>query len=646
MFCHLLFPDSNPSPPHPRGWPLSWVKQVVTFPEEKMLALRGIDATLYIRFLRGCCTSCQTHRSVHDSAHLLKGWFALLHTFTTFPVLFPIHVILSEKDSPASMTRASVSSLTDSPKGRSLLWVHLIIIFWISITWMMTLLWIAQGLMRMRAANLLATTENRSNQPKIQYRHPYPQYPFQPAVDPMMRVDDQNKGIRYRTVVVANIPRHLRDEQQLKEYFEYYLARKFDKPITGINTSTQPGFINRYLTYLWNPLRRIPPHKSAHPNPLTNSPANGHTAESSEENEWTAIVEQVTVVRRMSQFANLLERREEVLRVLETAHVRLACRVITAVATCIKDRSGAVLTKSRRVHQRALTSIKFWENEIDIENNAGGETRMDLLIRTICPFVKELSQVRNLPLFPRTLLSQKPRSADGEQAMEKDGQDGSYPYKTIWDALLSFPRSVLDPYQPLIHLNSWFRGKTVPTIDYYTAKLRFLTHLITEARSLPSNGYDPVSTAFVTFKTPKDARRACKHLAVHPDNPLACVVSMAPPYKDIYWARIMKLPYNLRVRTHLPFHLSFRPTRELTPKSSSSRAGLLVSVSGIAFWLVILFDFIVIFLRAFTVFWVFPVSLCVGLVSIQNISAFWPSLVRLRSQYFYVFLIPYRRKAT
>ena len=53
-------PRSDPSPPHPRGWPLGWVKQVLTFPEEKMLALRGIDATLYVRFLRGCCMSCST----------------------------------------------------------------------------------------------------------------------------------------------------------------------------------------------------------------------------------------------------------------------------------------------------------------------------------------------------------------------------------------------------------------------------------------------------------------------------------------------------------------------------------------------------------------------------------------------------------
>ena len=46
----------HPSPPSPAGRPLSWVKQAIAFPEDKLNELRGIDATLYIRFLRGCCT--------------------------------------------------------------------------------------------------------------------------------------------------------------------------------------------------------------------------------------------------------------------------------------------------------------------------------------------------------------------------------------------------------------------------------------------------------------------------------------------------------------------------------------------------------------------------------------------------------------
>lgn len=510
------------------------------------------------------------------------GWFALLHTFTTFPILFPIHVVFSKGDSEASMTRASISSLTDTAKGRSLLWIHLIIIFWVSITWIITLLWLALGVMRMRAATLLVAAENHPNRPKTQYRHPHPQYFFQPDVDPMMRIDDQYKAVRYRTVVVANIPGHMRDEQQLKEYFEYYLARKIAKPTMGITTSTQPGFINRYLSYFWNRLKKAPPSGGAHADLMANSSEDGHTAESSGENNRTAIVERVTVVRRMSQLATLLERREEVLRVLETAHIRLACKVITAVAACMKDRPGAVLTKGRHVHRHTsvplLGTIKFWKNEVDVENDAErgeqeGENRMDLLIRTIGPFVKEFScQGKTLPPLPRMSLYKKTQSTDNGQATEK-GQNGLYQsnddqgserYKTIWDALLSLPRSVLDPYQPLIHLNSLFRGKTVPTIDYYTAKLRVVTSLITEARSLPLSGYDPVSTAFVTFETPKDARRACKYLAVHPDNPLVCTVSMAPLYEDVDWARIMKLPYNLEVRILLLFRPEFTVAHLLT----------------------------------------------------------------------------------
>ncbi|EDQ98331.1 uncharacterized protein LACBIDRAFT_303938 [Laccaria bicolor S238N-H82] len=38
-----------PSPPTPKGWPLSWVKQAIQFPEDKLNQLRGLDTTLYIQ---------------------------------------------------------------------------------------------------------------------------------------------------------------------------------------------------------------------------------------------------------------------------------------------------------------------------------------------------------------------------------------------------------------------------------------------------------------------------------------------------------------------------------------------------------------------------------------------------------------------
>jgi hypothetical protein len=57
LYAHSYTIDRNPSPPTPRGWPLSWVKQVLQFDEGRLNELRGVDAAFYVRFMRGCCTS-------------------------------------------------------------------------------------------------------------------------------------------------------------------------------------------------------------------------------------------------------------------------------------------------------------------------------------------------------------------------------------------------------------------------------------------------------------------------------------------------------------------------------------------------------------------------------------------------------------
>jgi hypothetical protein len=80
-------------------------------------------------------------------------------------------------------------------------------------------------------------------------------------------------------------------------------------------------------------------------------------------------------------------------------------------------------------------------------------------------------------------------------------------------------------------------------------KLSLLTQLITENRSKAIDNYDPVSTAFVTFADPGDARKACKYLAVHPNNPMTCLVTMAPGYEDLDWIRVMKSTFGAEVGT-------------------------------------------------------------------------------------------------
>ena len=182
------------------------------------------------------------------------------------------------------------------------------------------------------------------------------------------------------------------------------------------------------------------------------------------------------------------------------------------------------------------------------EGSVDGEDRTTLLVRTLMPFlpVSEPTARRQWYNRGKGIEMQSPTISPSSKSQKSPLLDGDV---TVWDALLSLPRSVLDTYHPLIHLSSLFRGKTVPAIDYYTAKLNLLTSLITEQRAQSANNYAPMSTAFVTFADPADARRACKYLAVHPNNPVnVCLVSMAPSYEDLDWKRLMKSTFRVEVR--------------------------------------------------------------------------------------------------
>lgn len=577
-----------PSPPSPKGWPLSWVPQAVKLSEDKLLQLRGVDAALYIRFLRGCF------------------WFVLLHSLTTFPILFPIHVEFSEHSvSPKSMTRASISSLVLTPRGLSLLWIHICLLFWITLTWIATLYWICHGAFMLRADSIAASARriDQTEEHSTYHPHPHPQYGFTEDLP----LDDRHiiHGLRLRTVMVSNLLPQLRDEKELKEYFEYYMSRNLEKPTIGINSTTQPGFINKSITFLFNHAKRLPAHI------LTSSEieANQHRPQRNPDN--VPVIEHVVVARKMTELASLLERREDVLRLLETAHIKLARNALSAVKTAMEQKQAN--KPFSRSNSRAAMIAKKRQTKTDIElgdpaQEMSEEERMEQLIKVLGPFVEEFglrksSHPSRKPFASASKHAFKKLKTEGSQDSDdptsEDGMSPIYPptsprekratprRKTIWDALLSLPRSSLDAYQPLVNLSHLFRGKVVPSIDYYTAKLNLLTSLITENRARPLSKFDPVSTAFVTFADPEDARRACKYLAVHPHNPLACAVTMAPQYQDIDWIRVMK--------------------------SSINAEFVKDWVVGLGVW-------------AFTVFWLFPVSLLVGLVSIQNISTFWPSL--------------------
>ncbi|KAF5369353.1 hypothetical protein D9758_002763 [Tetrapyrgos nigripes] len=585
-----------PSPPSPLGWPLGWIPQILKFPEDELNRLRGIDAALYIRFLRGCF------------------WFVLLHMCTTFPILFPIHLEFSDNTiPPKSMTRASISSLVGTSKGLSLLWIHICLLFWITLSWMATLLWITNGAFRMRSASISAAAERLASedpQTRDYHPHPHPQYNFTEDPSPDIKTIP---GLRFQTVMVSNVPPQLRNEKELQEYFEYYMSRKLEKPALGVNSTTRPGLFNKTFAFIFNYAKRLP----AHMHTSTNSDSKGSESSNGESEasnpDDKPVIERVVIVRKMTELASLLERREEILRQLETAHIKLARKALNAVREAMERKKASKPVSRRNSRAGLIAKRRKLQEDIEgpsSEENLTEEERMEQLIKVLGPFVEEFGLMPEPSLkktigFPGRHTFKMLRSSGSDDFSDIDGgpispisPSPSIPMtlankkshrqkKTIWDALISVPRSSLDAYQPLVRLSHLFRGKTVPAIDYYTAKLNLLSSLITENRATPVAKFDPVSTAFVTFAKPEDARRACKYLAVHPNNPLLCAVTMAPQYQDIDWIRMMKTSFNAEFVKDW--------------------------VVDLGVW-------------AFTVFWLFPVSLLVGLVSIQNISAFWPSL--------------------
>ncbi|KAI0247633.1 hypothetical protein BJV78DRAFT_904502 [Lactifluus subvellereus] len=531
----------NPSPPIPQGWPLSWVKQVISFPEDKLNELRGPDATVYSRFLRGCTR------------------FVLLHTFTTVPILLPIHLHFSDGTvSPHSMARASISSLVETPAGRSLLWIHVILLYYVTLSWIATLIWICRGAFRHRHAQIQRAAERAASAaqtPKdLQYHpHPHPQYPFHSL--PVLDDDESNRGLRLRTIMVTNVPLHLRSEKELADYFECHLSRPSVNPVTALYP--RHGFFNKVAAVIYDHIKRLFEHIE-----------HFHYAESPDEDaihgeleastSKAPVISCVIIARKMTELAHLLERREEVLQRLEAAHVKLAQKVLNAVKQELDKREGC-----RRPRIRCLSLFKRrGDEEIPLDMAVDDEKDREQLVRTLQPFVEEFGL--------------RSGSATANPCLE-----------TIWEALHTLPRNALNRYQPLIRLS--FHGHTTSEIDYFTEKFNLLTTLIAKNRARGIESYAPVSTAFVTFSDPKDARRACQYLASHPDNPINCVIQMAPSYEDLDWKRIMK---------------------------STFKAEFIKDwVVNIGVWV-------------FTLAWIFPVSLFVGLVSIQNISAFWPSLAK------------------
>lgn len=587
-FCAL------PSPPHPK-WPLQWIRQVLRFNGHHFLALAGVDAAVYLRFLQGCF------------------YFTLLHTCTTLVIILPIHYIFSTPDLKRSnINRGSIGSISgpnSPPKAVRLLWVHMGMLFWITLTWMAVLAWFLSGVLRYRAiaarnapapgvarqprAPGHTSAEANSNEKNAALSGELP-----PSNDPAADCTP-DYSLRSRTVLVTNIPQYMRTEDEIKEYFHEFLPR-----VSYVRS--QQIFMGRIFhggKYTSNHGPR-PPNFELHAKSPTSATMIDPTASDD-------LIEDIIIVRKLSGLAKLVAARERDLEELERAHIELACNVLRAVR-----RRLAQVRREKELQQRKEQGLGRWWDKTFIGRMIHGSTpnaaddyaAIDTLVHAMQPFLEVADRREdyyNVPKrarrwFETWILRRPPPPAPPSFETAEN----------VWDVLLALPRELLQPYQPqtrtrhasalllpfnaLIdavlalvrpHSRRWI--ERLPTIDLVFTRLTMHTDKIVKFRERDLRTIAPASSAFVTFRRWEDARRAVRGLPHHPWRPLTCICRQAPQYEDVDWRRLVKGKFTAQF--------------------------LRDWIVAALIWL-------------FQIFWLFPIQLIVTLVSVKNLTLIFPPL--------------------
>ncbi|CDS00941.1 hypothetical protein [Sporisorium scitamineum] len=603
FYLSRVFHASTPSPMLPR-WPFAWVKRAISFTDEWYADHTGMDTVVYVRFLRACL------------------WWVLLQSLTTAPILLSIHITFSRGVSTTDMARASLSYLVSTPepdckeeriekcptipneKGRSLLWIHLVLLWYLSITWVLALWWIGTGSLKVRKAQIQKTREkvmkakaeartaaaaNNTAQTATNDATPLHRDPHQNLTTAHGISSDNSDGWRQRTLMVMNLPGTMRDEASIRRYFEEFLRPDDDDTLSDDGHSNDAAFPasrsdrhtrdtdaqhisssdSEQRSALGDQHATPPAVFSAH----SDGP-NGPQPDLHPDRHLKSPVQTVVLVRKMNELASMLSRRQEVLTQLEAAHVKLAQEVLVTV--------GRRTLKMRRQERKKAADGSYHSNDDQPPSSSSSFKRFAASLgrpfrsrkhsshaqaasgshsgtvtpsEALDPDIEKLGSAqhtagkaleeelaRRLARFSPTNRGMHVKQT---QAIEtNDNGSGEHEIgETVWEALNELPRELLDPFQPATRLSALFRGQTVPTIDYLLTKLNLLTALVTEMRSRPPTSYEPTSTAFVTFRDPRQARMVWRELK----DQIVIKVRLAPEVKDLDWDRLMKTSFTVDV---------------------------------------------------------------------------------------------------
>ncbi|EST05403.1 protein of unknown function DUF221 [Kalmanozyma brasiliensis GHG001] len=591
FYLSRVFHASTPSPMLPR-WPFAWVKRAISFTDEWYADHTGMDTVVYVRFLRACL------------------WWVLLQCLTTAPILLSIHITFSRGISTTDMQRASLSYLVSTPapdctelevakcptvpneRGRSLLWIHLVLLWYLSITWILALWWIGSGSLKVRKAQIEKTRVK-----VIRAKQEARSVPLNPADDttPIHRdphpnltkaqglSSDNSDGWRQRTLMVMNLPATMRDEASVRRYFEEFLRPDDDQASSNDGQSDHQIISSSRVRR--DPADTDAQHTSGSDSDHRSPSAEHHAGPPAQFSAYSdgpdgpqpdlhpnrhlkSPIQTVVLVRKMNELASMLSRRQEVLTQLEAAHVKLAQDVLVTVGRRTlkmrkqeRDRAAGKPARDKQGNssssfKRLAASLRrpFRKQAKKTAPTSGSSSGTSTPSEALDPDIEKLGHAQHTAgkaleeELARRLARFSPtnRGSHAKQAQQVGDNDADHEHEigeTVWEALEELPGELLDPFQPATRLSALFRGQTVPTIDYLLTKLNLLTALVTEMRSRPPTSYEPTSTAFVTFRDPRQARMVWRELK----DQIVVKVRLAPEVKDLDWDRLMKTSFTVDV---------------------------------------------------------------------------------------------------
>ncbi|KAM0792556.1 hypothetical protein ACM66B_005221 [Microbotryomycetes sp. NB124-2] len=532
--------------------PLDWVWSTsFKLPEKFYETHAGADATAYLRFLRGCF------------------YWTLVMTCTVFPVLLGINYHFADPSvSLQSLDRASLASVARSPTGYGLLWVHVVSIWFMTVTWFAVLTWFGYGVIRVRRNTLRALLRSQGKLVIDESSEKKGCKALPPLVPPERRPDDLRDerpvGWRFRTVLVRNIPPAMRSEKAIAQYFEQGLRGTLssNEPSPPTSTTVSPAMSSKPF--------------DDKPVMLTMGPVTSQETVSEKQDERNgsapALISEIVLVRKQAELNELYVKYRAVQNELENAHCQLAENVMAFVKSKVRveqrlSRGEPARTRVESV-RHALT-LPFRSRKAKLTEEMERSTREG-----------DATLVQRL----RKFLPQ-----DQEASLGSRNETASL-WKELHELHKEDPR-FFDRFQPLIKLRH-FRGQKVPSIDYHLAKLNLLATLIEDQRANPER-FEPASSAFVTFERASDARRARLEMSsrnqrkTFATKSLECKVKKAPEFRDLDYNRLV-----------------------LVSLSSDILRGAILQT----------------FVWAATIFWVLPLSFLVGLFSLESISKYIPRL--------------------